>query len=119
MATAKKKAPAKQAAPAKKTASANKPKPKEPPKPPDRQRPSTVPPLPGKGASPRNPRAMTTAQLDARLAQMQRDAKNSRLDSYTPRSAGRGLGGISGGRGNSGRGGSMRGGGGSMLGRGK
>ena len=118
MATAKKKAPAKQA-PTKKATSSNKPKPKEPPKPPDRPRVSTVPPLPSKGASPRNARAMTTTQIDARLAQLQRDAKNSRLDSYTPRSTGRGLGGISGGRGNSGSGGGMRGGGGAMLGRGK
>jgi hypothetical protein len=62
---------------------------------------------------------MTTAQLDARLSAMQKDAKNSRLDSYTPRRSGRGLGGISGGRGNSGSGGGMRGFGGGLRSHGK
>jgi hypothetical protein len=98
MATAKKKAPAKQA-PAKKTASASKPKPKEPPRPPNRTIQGIPKPVPSLGSTSRNPRAMTTTQIDARLAQLQRDAKNSRLDSYTPRPAGRGLGGISGGSG--------------------
>ncbi len=60
---------------------------------------------------------MTTSQVDKLLSQLQKDAKGSRLDVYTPRSAGRGQGGISGnGRAGGGRG---RFGGGGMLGRGK
>ena len=99
MATAKKKAPAKQAP-------ANRSKMKEPPKPPDRNLRSAPGPVPGPGSSVRDPRVMNTRQVDARLSQAQKDAKGSRLDSYTPRSSSRSQGGISGGRGGRGPGGS-------------